>query len=94
MGAIRLSVRYATGLTYAQITAAAAVTLVVLALSRNTVGDARQLLTQANLVALVALMAGAPRACVSVGRHTGGEPDFAHAQLARACAKGWHVPAC
>jgi class 3 adenylate cyclase len=59
MGAIRLSVRYATGLTYAQITAAAAVTLVVLALSRNTVGDARQLLTQANLVALIALMVGA-----------------------------------
>ncbi|GAS92541.1 adenylate/guanylate cyclase domain-containing protein [Mycolicibacterium brisbanense] len=59
MGAIRLSVRYATGQTYAQITAAAAVTLVVLALSRNTVGDARQLLTQANLVALVALMVGA-----------------------------------
>lgn len=59
MSAIRLSVRYATGLTYAQITAAAAVTLVVPALSRNTVGDARQLLTQANMVALVALMVGA-----------------------------------
>jgi hypothetical protein len=59
MSAIRLSVRYATGLTYAQITAAAAVALGVFALSRNTVGDARQLLTQANLVALIALMVGA-----------------------------------
>ena len=46
MGAIRLSVSYAARQIYAQTTAAAAVTLVVLALSRNTVGDARELLTQ------------------------------------------------
>ena len=59
MGAIRLSVRYAAGLIYAQITAAAAVTLVVVALSRNTIGDVRQLLTEANLIALVALMTAA-----------------------------------
>ncbi len=59
MGAIRLSVSYAARQIYAQTTAAAAVTLVVLALSRNTVGDARQLMTQANLVALIALMVAA-----------------------------------
>lgn len=59
MGAIRLSISYAARQIYAQTTAAAAVTLVVLALSRNTVGDARQLLTQANLVALIALMVAA-----------------------------------
>lgn len=59
MGAIRLSVSYAARQIYAQTTAAAAVTLVVLALSRNTVGDARELLTQANLVALISLMVAA-----------------------------------
>lgn len=59
MGAIRLSVSYAARQIYAQTTAAAAVTLVVLTLSRNTVGDARELLTQANLVALIALMVAA-----------------------------------
>ncbi|OBB01524.1 adenylate/guanylate cyclase domain-containing protein [Mycolicibacterium fortuitum] len=59
MGAIRLSVSYAARQIYAQTTAAAAVTLVVLTLSRNTVGDARELLTQANLVALIALMIAA-----------------------------------
>ncbi|AKS33225.1 adenylate/guanylate cyclase domain-containing protein [Mycolicibacterium goodii] len=56
MAAIRLSVRYAAAMTYVQITAAAAVTLIVFALSRNTVGDARQLFTQANLIAMIALM--------------------------------------
>lgn len=67
MSAMRLSVRYAARLTYAQITAAAAVTLVVLALSRNTVGDARQLLTQANLVALIALMTAAAIIDTAIG---------------------------
>ncbi|MGV0745972.1 adenylate/guanylate cyclase domain-containing protein [Mycolicibacterium sp. XJ870] len=67
MGAIRLSVRYAAGLTYTQITAATAVLLVVLALSRNTVGDARQLLTQANLVAMIALMVAAAIIDTAVG---------------------------
>lgn len=59
MDAIRLSVAYAARQIYAQTTAAVAVTLVVLALSRNTVGDARQLLTSANLIALIALMTAA-----------------------------------
>ena len=53
--AVRLGARYAAGLTYAHITGAAAVSLVVFSLSRNTIGDARNLLAERNLIALCVL---------------------------------------
>jgi class 3 adenylate cyclase len=49
-------VEYAARLSYARFTAAVAVTFVIVALSRNTVGDARELLTPKNLIALVVLV--------------------------------------
>src|SRR6202165_3825216 len=52
----RLGANYAVRLILAHITAAAAVTLVILSLSRNTVGDARNLLSERNLIALVGLV--------------------------------------
>jgi adenylate cyclase len=54
--ALRLGAKYAAGLASAHLTGGAAVTLVIASLSRNTVGDARNLLTRANLIALVVLV--------------------------------------
>lgn len=67
MDAVRLSVGYALRQIYAQTTAAVAVILVVLTLSRNTVGDARELITPANLIALGALMVAAAVIDTAVG---------------------------
>jgi adenylate cyclase len=53
---VRLGANYAVRLILAHIAAAAAVTLVILSLSRNTVGDARNLLSERNLIALVGLV--------------------------------------
>ena len=53
--AVRLGARYAAGLTYAHITGAAAVSLVVFSLSRNTIGDRRNLVAERNLIALCVL---------------------------------------
>jgi adenylate cyclase len=55
--AIRLGAGYAAGLTFAHILAAAAVSLVIVSLTRNTVGDASNLLTARNLIALCGLVA-------------------------------------
>jgi hypothetical protein len=55
--AIRLGASYAAGLTFAHILAAAAVSLVIVSLTRNTVGDASDLLAARNLIALCGLVA-------------------------------------
>ncbi|MDV3127856.1 adenylate/guanylate cyclase domain-containing protein [Mycobacterium sp. 21AC1] len=52
----RLAVNYAVRLTLAHLTAAAAVLLVIVSLSGNTVGDARELLTTKNLIGFIALV--------------------------------------
>lgn len=62
--AIRLSARYAAGLALAHLAAAAAVAMVVISLSKNTIGDTSDLLTDKNLIAasglvVVASVAGA-----------------------------------
>ena len=54
---VRLGARYAIGLTLAHFLAAAAVSLVIVSLTRNTVGDATNLLTARNLIALCGLVA-------------------------------------
>ncbi|MCW2688365.1 MAG: adenylate cyclase, family protein 3 [Mycobacterium sp.] len=55
--AIRLGASYAAGLTFAHVLAAGAVSLVIVSLTRNTVGDASHLLTEKNLVTLSGLVA-------------------------------------
>lgn len=55
--AIRLGASYSVRLTLAHITAGAAVLLVIVSLSGNTVGDARDLLTVENLIAFCGLVA-------------------------------------
>jgi class 3 adenylate cyclase len=54
---VRLGARYAIGLTLAHFLTAAAVSLVIVSLTRNTVGDATNLLTARNLIALCGLVA-------------------------------------
>jgi adenylate cyclase len=68
---IRLSASYAAGLALAHLAAAAAVATVVISLSKNTLGDATNLLTDTNLIAasglvLVASVAGAVAGVVHV----------------------------
>ena len=53
----RIRLNYALGLAYSRITAAVAVSLVIVSLARNTGGDARMLLTEKSLIALVVLTA-------------------------------------
>jgi class 3 adenylate cyclase len=55
--AIRLGASYAAGLTFAHILAAAAVSLVIVSLTRSTAGDASNLSTTRNLIALCGLVA-------------------------------------
>jgi adenylate cyclase len=55
--AMALGARYAAGLTFAHVVAAAAVSLMIVSLTRNTVGDAAVLHTEKNLVALCILVA-------------------------------------
>jgi adenylate cyclase len=55
--AIRLGARYAAGLTFAHILAAAAVSLVIVSLTKNAVGGAHPLISEKNLIALVVLVA-------------------------------------
>ncbi|MCK0176538.1 adenylate/guanylate cyclase domain-containing protein [Mycolicibacterium sp. F2034L] len=52
----RLAAGYGIRLTLAHLTAAAAVLAIIVALSRNTIGDARQLLTATNLTAFIVLV--------------------------------------
>jgi len=54
---IRLGVRYAAGVTLAHLLSAAAVALVIISLTRNTVGDVTALRSAKNLVALCVLVA-------------------------------------
>jgi adenylate cyclase len=51
----RLGAKYAAGLILAQLAAVTVGSLVIVSLSSNTVGDARSLLTEKNLIALCAL---------------------------------------
>jgi class 3 adenylate cyclase len=54
--AVRLSASYAAGLALAHLTAAAAVAMVIISLSKNTIGDASNLLTEKNLIAASGLV--------------------------------------
>lgn len=55
--AVRLGASYAAGLTFAHIVVAAAVSLVIVSLTRNTAGDPSNLSTARNLIALCGLVA-------------------------------------
>jgi adenylate cyclase len=54
--AVRLSASYAAGLALAHLAAAAAVAMVIISLSKNTIGDASRLLTEKNLIAASGLV--------------------------------------
>lgn len=54
--AIRLSANYAAGLALAHLAAAAAVAMVIISLSKDTIGDASNLLTDKNLIAASGLV--------------------------------------
>ena len=66
--AIRLSARYAAGLALAHLAAAAAVAMVIISLSKNTIGDATNLVTDKNLIAAsgLAVMASVAGAVAGV----------------------------
>jgi class 3 adenylate cyclase len=69
--AVRLSASYAAGLALAHLLAAAAVAAVIISLSKNTIGDASNLLTDKNLIAasglvVMASVAGAVAGVVHV----------------------------
>jgi hypothetical protein len=66
--AIRLSARYAAGLALAHLAAAAGVAMVVISLSKNTIGDAGNLVTNKNLIAAsgLAVMASVAGAVAGV----------------------------
>jgi adenylate cyclase len=53
---VRIGVDYAVRLAFAHVVSAAATTLIVISLSKNTAGDARALLTEQNLVTLLVLV--------------------------------------
>lgn len=55
--AIGLGANYAAGLAFAHIVAAAGVAMIIISLSNNTVGEARNLLTEKNLIAASVLVA-------------------------------------
>ncbi|MGC2654621.1 MAG: hypothetical protein WA317_13710, partial [Mycobacterium sp.] len=68
VAAIRLSARYAAGLALAHLAAAAAVAMVIISLSKNTIGDATNLATDKNLIAAsgLAVMASVAGAVAGV----------------------------